>query len=495
MLVSKVYGDTSMDISQIRKLKPKLKKFLKRFDDCFPRKDTRAHLPTYVSGQLSDIPEKSVEPIAINSGVAPRTLQEFLSQHHWDHDRLRDQLQHIVRDEHSGPHPIGIIDETSDVKKGDKTPGVQRQWCGSVGKKENCLVTVHLGYAREGFHCLIDGELFLPESWSGDRPRCREAGIPDEMVYRPKWRIALELYDRAIENGLHFDWMTFDEGYGSKPDFLRGLTARHQRFVGEVPRSFTGWLEPPRVITRPFHKNGRGRGRKVPRLASGSPPARRVEELLDRREFGDQSWQRWRVKDGEKGPMIWEVKHARFTPKDEDGMPGEPMHLVVARNVLDPKKEVKFFVSNAAPETPVQALLLVGFSRWRVERCFEDQKSEIGLDQYEGRRYQGLKRHLILSCVSYLFLTRMREEFGGGKSGADGVPGAHGDRGADPELVAGPTPLGETAGANGGGDPADATAECVGSQEPHQGDAEEAASVRNQTHRTPSLCLGKDLAL
>ena len=99
MLVSKVYRDPSMDIPQIRKLKPKLKRFLKRFDDCFPRKDTRAHLPVYVSGQLSDIPEKSVEPIAINSGVAPRTLQEFLCQHHWDHDRLRDQLQHIVRDE------------------------------------------------------------------------------------------------------------------------------------------------------------------------------------------------------------------------------------------------------------------------------------------------------------------------------------------------------------------------------------------------------------
>ncbi|WP_044148777.1 transposase, partial [Singulisphaera acidiphila] len=119
-----------MDIPQIRKLKPALKKFLKRFDDCFPRKDTRAHLPVYVSGQLSDIPEKSVEPIAINAGVPVRTLQEFLSQHCWDQDRTRDRLQHIVRDEHAGPHAIGVFDETSDVKKGDKTPGVQRQWCG-----------------------------------------------------------------------------------------------------------------------------------------------------------------------------------------------------------------------------------------------------------------------------------------------------------------------------------------------------------------------------
>ena len=484
-----------MDIPQLRKLKPKLRKFLKRFDACFPRKDTRAHLPTYISGQLSDLPEKSVEPIAIDAGVAPRTLQEFLSQHHWDHDLLRDQVQHIVRDEHSGPHSIGLIDETSDIKKGDKTPGVQRQWCGSRGKKENCLVTVHLGYARDGFHCLIDGELYLPESWSEDRPRCREAGIPDDMTYRPKWQIALELYDHAIKNGIHFDWMTFDEGYGSKPDFLRGLSARGQKFVGEVPRSFTGWLDPPRVVTRAYRKNGRGRGRKVPRLAGGSRPARRVEELLEEPRFGAQSWQRWRVKDGEKGPMIWEVKHARFTPVGEDEMPGEAMHLMVARNVLDPKKEVKFFVSNAPPETPVSKLLLVGFSRWRVERCFEDQKSEIGLDQYEGRRYQGLKRHLILSCVSYLFLTRMRGEFGGEKSGPDGVPGSHGDRGLDPELVAGPTPATEAVGTDGGGDREDAREECSGAREPHQGDAKKAASVRHQTHRSPPLRLGEDLAL
>ena len=97
------------------------------------------------------------------------------------------------------------------------------------------------------------------------------------MVYRPKWKIALELYDHALKNGLHFDWMTFDEGYGSKPDFLRGLSARNQKFVGEVPRSFTGWLKPPRIITRAFHKNGRGRGRKIPRLASGSRPAQGFE--------------------------------------------------------------------------------------------------------------------------------------------------------------------------------------------------------------------------
>jgi SRSO17 transposase len=424
-----------MDANQIRQLRGKLTRFLGRFDDCFRRKDTRAHLPIYIKGQLSDLPDKSVEPIAVKAGVAPRTLQEFLSQLQWDDDGMRDRVQEIVRDEHAGAHAIGIIDETSYVKQGDKTPGVQRQWCGAIGKKENCVVTVHLGYACDDFHCLLDGDLFLPEAWSGDRQRCREAGIPDTVTYRPKWQIALEQYDRAIGNGLAFEWLTFDEWYGGKPDFLRGLSARRQRFVGEVPRSFTAWLKPPRVVTRPFRRHGRGRGRKVPRLAAGSRPARRVDELLRQRAFRDQPWQRWRLRDGEKGPMVWEVKHALIYPKDEHGLPGEPLHLIVARNVLDPE-EVKFFVSNAPPATPIQPMLLVAFSRWRVERCFEDHKGEVGLDHYEGRRYLGLKRHLALSAVSYLFLARTRQDFGGEKPGADRVPSAHGAGGVDPLLVA-----------------------------------------------------------
>ena len=116
-----------MDADQIRGLKPMLTRYLKRFDDCFARRDTRAHLPVYVGGQLSDLPAKSCEPIALSASVAPRTLQEFLSQHKWDESRMRERVQERVVRDHAGPHSMGIIDETSDVKKGDKTPGVQRQ--------------------------------------------------------------------------------------------------------------------------------------------------------------------------------------------------------------------------------------------------------------------------------------------------------------------------------------------------------------------------------
>jgi SRSO17 transposase len=424
-----------MDADQIRRLKPMLTRYLKQFDDCFGRRDTRLHFPVYIEGQLSDLDAKSCEPIALHAGIAPRTLQEFLAHYQWDEDRMRERLQRIVVRDHAGRHSIGIIDETSDVKKGDKTPGVQRQWCGTVGKQENCIVTVHLAYAVGDFHCLIDGDLFLPESWANDRSRCREAGIPDEVGYRPKWQIALEQYHRARANGVVFEWMTFDEGYGSKTPFLRALDQSEQRFVAEIPVNITGWIDPPKVTTRPY-RPATGRPRKTPRLVVGSQPARTVQDLLNHHPvLRNQPWKKHRVKDGQKGPIVWETKHTMLTRSDKKGLPAERWHLVIARNILD-KDEVKYFMSNAPESTPVQTLLLVGFSRWRVERCFEDQKQQIGLDAWEGRRWLGLKRHLILSSVSYLFLARVREKLRGKKSRTDRIPSAHRRRRAGVLLVA-----------------------------------------------------------
>jgi SRSO17 transposase len=483
-----------MDAEQIRQLEPKLDCFLNRFADCFARKDTRAHLGVYVRGQLSDLPEKSVEPIALAADVAPRTLQEFLSNLKWDEDQLSDRLQELVRTDHAGTHSIGLFDETSDPKKGDKTPGVQKQWCGRLGKTENCMVTVHLGYARNDFHCLLNGDLFLPESWASDRERCREAGIPDEVVYRPKWQIALELYDDARANGLHFDWLTFDEGYGSKPEFLRELSQRNQCYVAEVPRSFRAWLKAPRVVTRPYRRGGRGRGRRVPRLASGSPSTRRVEELLNAAELGDQPWKRWRIKESDKGPVVWECKHILITVKGADGLPGERLRLLVARNVLNPE-EIKYFVSNAPAATDLGVLLLVAFSRWRVERCFQDQKSEIGLDQYEGRRYLGLKRHLILSAISYLFLAQVRQEWGE-KSGVDGVPITPGDGDAGAVVVDDQRGgIGPSDRKDGSTDFADTATQCPGSGESYQDTNCGAGGPWHTTNRLATMFLGSDIAL
>lgn len=424
-----------MDATAIRGLKPRLNKFLNDFADCFTRKDTRMHLRTYVNGQLSGLQRKSVEPMALAGGVPPRTLQNFLSVLSWDHRAMRDRVAEVVCRDHAHPHAIGMIDETSDDKNGCQTPGVQRQWCGSQGKVENCIVSVHLAYATPEFHCLLDGDLYLPEDWSDDRPRCRKAGIPDDVVYRPKWQIALELYDRACANGVELEWLVFDEGYGSKPGFLRGLADRQQWFVGEVPTTFTGWITPPETTDRPYRKSGRGRPRHTPRLKAGSAPARSVAHHLDRSPvLRAQEWGRYHVKDGQKGPIIREAKHVMIFPKDENGLPGVPLHLVVCRNPLD--GEIKYFVANAPPETPTEILLVVAFSRWKVERCFEDGKQEVGLDHYEGRTWQGLIRHLILTSVSYLFLAKVHQEQREKKSGTDGVPGARGGLSPTDVLVA-----------------------------------------------------------
>jgi SRSO17 transposase len=425
-----------VDADTILELKPALTGYLHEFDDCFGRINSRQHLDTYVQGQLSDLQRKSVEPIAHAFGTPPRTLQEFLSLYRWDESALRDRMQQVVARRHSHPHSVGILDESSFVKKGDQTPGVQRQYCGAVGKKENCVVSVHLGYATPDFHTLLDGELYLPqESWDQDRNRCRAAGIPDDVVYRPKWQIGLGQLRRARTNGLRLAWMTFDEGYGGKPPFLRGLDELGQNYVGEVPANFVAWTKPPAVRYRRQAGPQAGSAPQRPRLKVKNNPPIEVRNIACYSPlFRRDDWQTYHVKDGHKGPMVWHAKRIRVWLKDENGLPTAPHHLLVTINATHPE-EVKYFISNAPPDTSVETLLLVAFSRWKIERMFEDGKDELGLDHFEVRKFISLQRHLILSCVSYLFLAEFHQAHRGEKSGPDGSPGPHGHRPAGPDLV------------------------------------------------------------
>jgi SRSO17 transposase len=484
-----------MDATTIRRLKPKLLKYLEAFSDCFGRKDTRGHLKTYVEGQLSKLDRKSVEPIALAAGIAPRTLQQFLNFLEWDQGQLIDTLQWLVARDHTSEHSIGLIDETSCPKKGDKTPGVQRQWCGATGKQDNCVTTVHLGYAVYDFHCLLDSELFLPESWSQDRPRCRAAHIPDDITYRPKWQIALELYDRARANGVSFGYLTFDEGYGGKPEFLRQLDARGQAYVAEVPRTFTGWLQAPRVTDRPYHKQGRGHGRATPRLVSGSAPAHSVEYHLNwTPALKDQAWTRFLIKDTQKGPVVWEAKHVLLIPKDEHGLPAAPLHLIVARNVRD-TSEVKFFLSNAPAETPVKELLHVAFSRWRVERCFEDQKTELGFDHFEGRSYLGLKRHQAITAVTHLFLSEVQQQLRGEKPGVDRLSGPHRDGRIGAVVGTGTIGRATDSRRRRGRNHLHPKTQRASTPVPHQNNKNKTGRTGNPTKQTASLRMGHELAL
>lgn len=403
-----------MTADQIASLGPALAEFLEEFADCFGRCEPRLKLAKYVRGQLSELPRKSAEPMALAVGIGPRSLQEFLASDEWDHERLRFHTQRLVARDHADEQALGIIDESGHPKKGTKTACVSRQYCGNTGKIDNCVMTVHLTYARfsDEFHTMIDSDLYLPKAWDEDRERCRRAKIPDDVVYRPKYEIALEQLDRARRHGLSFGWITADEWYSQKPAFVSGLESRQQRFVLEIPRNFGMWLHDPR------------------RSGTSAKP---VETLLRySKPLLTQAWRPYLVKDTDKGPMVWKVKAvACWLPRGE-GVVG-PYWLIVARNALNPD-EWKFFLSNAAAGVPLTVLLHVAFRRWPVERCLQDEKSELGLSHFEVRGYPALQRHLWMTQVSHLFLARETQRLRGEKSGAHLAATAPRDRRPGREL-------------------------------------------------------------
>lgn len=480
-----------MDANAILRIRSELTRYLKHFDVCFGRITARQHLDTYVAGQLGPLQRKSVEPMADAAGVPSRNLQQFLSLYRWDEALMRDRHQQRVAARFADPHAVGIIDETSFVKKGTHTAGVQRQHCGALGKRENCVVSVHLGYATPDFHTMLDGELYLPEeSWHEDRERCRAAGIPDEVVYRPKWQIALEQLRRARSNGIRFKWLTFDEGYGGKPPFLRELDAFGQNYLAEVPRSFRVWTRRPDVLHREHDRHRRmGRPAKLPRLKVKNNPTAQVQDLLTHSpKLREQAWENYRVKQGTKGPMVWQVKRLTVWLEGENGLPGAPHGLIVARNALDPE-EVKFFLSNAPVTTSSEELLLVAFSRWKIERLFEDGKSELGLDHFEVRKYLCLRRHLIVSCLSYQFLAEFHARHRGEKPTADDLPGPHGHGEAGADLDRQGPMFASVCRVNRRAVGPDPTPQCQGEQVPSQ---ENAASP---AHAWPSPSGHEDVSL
>ena len=392
-----------MTTEQIEDLGPAFTNYLQQFDLCCDYPQTFRLLGVYCHGLLSDLERKSAEPIALASGVAVRTLQESLRDHLWSFQQAQDVLRRDViatlaevpADE-SGT--VGIVDETSVVKKGTKTPGVQRQWCGAVGKMENGIVTVHLGVARGRYKTLIDSDLFLPASWASDRARCREAAIPDEMGHRPKWRIALTQIVNAMLAGLRMDWLTFDEGYGGKPGFLDGLDLLGLSYTGEVPCNFSCFSSQP--------EEGQS-GHRADDLARHSPL------------FHQQPWQEVTLPRQTLGEQTWKARMADVYVRRDDGGVAR-RSLIVARH--EPSGEVKYFISGGR-QASLQQRLGVGFTRYNVEHGFRVSKSELGFSHFEGRSYVGLMRHMTLCSVVLGFVAKQAAALRGEKSGGDGGAG------------------------------------------------------------------------
>jgi len=384
-----------MTEQEIAGLGPAFATYLGRYRSCFLQKRTAAHFDNYCRGLLSDLPRKTVEPIALEAGTAVRTLQEFLTTTRWDQQHMRDLLQRQLADAIAEMPTdtlgtVGILDETSCRKWGDETPGVQRQYLGCVGKVDNGIVTVHVGVAKGRFQALLDADLYLPKAWDADRERCRTAGIPDDIRYRPKWRIALDQLIRLDGNGIRFDWLVFDEGYGAAVPLLRALNLVGQRFVAEVPVNFA------------VADVKDGATRRADQRLRASEAKRGKRYRLTHRTVQDSVWRACTAK-------VW--------------VAGREQLLIVAIN--EATAEVKYFLSNAL-SSPVAQLLAVAFCRWNVEHSFRVAKQEAGLMHYEGRDYTGLIRHLMLALVVLGFVATQTERLRGEKSACEcgaGVPG------------------------------------------------------------------------
>jgi SRSO17 transposase len=398
-----------MTYEQVESLGPALGVFLEDFRHCFVRNPTFEHLKQYVSGLITDVDRKSIEPIALGAGVAPRTLQEFLSHLSWNESRAQAALHRRVADRPVAGVRIGVIDSSGYPKQGDKTPGVQPQWCGPLGQVANCVVGQHLlwtdNHPTNPLSCVLCSDLFLPQSWDQDRERCREAHIPDEVKHVPKWRMSIGQMERAMGNGVRFDWVTFDEEYGSVAAFWFELDRLGLWSIGEVKSTFHVWPTWPTCLS--LH------------AAHASKPVETVCKFSP--VFRDQPWQRVTIKDTTRGPMVWEVKAARVhlvVQPDPDHPKPRPTDrqywLIFAR---DPRtRQLKYFVCNAPVTMELLTMLQVAFARWHIEMWFERAKQEAGLDAFEVRTYRSLQRHWLCSMIAMLFLAEQTTRLRGEKS-------------------------------------------------------------------------------
>ena len=395
-----------MTNEHIASLQPALVLLLEQFRHCFKREKTLLYWKKYILGLMADLKRKSIEPIALAADVPVRTLQEFLTDFRWDHQRAEDTLQRLVADKHGCDDAIGVIDASSHPKQGLKTPGVQRQWCGQSGKIDNCVVGQHLLYTDNNptnpFSCVLASDLFLPAGWDTNRDRCGEAGIPDDVVHRPKWKIAVEQIKRVMCNGIRFSYVVFDEDYGQIPEFWFSLDRMGQRGIGEVRKNFLCWATPPHC-----------------RSLRAEHAPKRVDNLVQRSGvFTKQSWQEIKIKDTTRGAARWKFKLARVQLTNTSvgqSVPTDRRYWLIVAKCLD-HSEIKYFLSNAEATADPKKLLRVAFARWHVEKWFERGKQEAGFGAFEVRTYTGLIRHWLSSRVAMYFLASETQRLRGEKS-------------------------------------------------------------------------------
>ena len=402
-------GAAALTAEQVNDCSRRLHAFLPRYLALFTRSEQRDNATLILQGKLSGLDRKTSEPIANQAGVHRKPLQAFVGSAPWDDEAVMAEIRSHVREEWADPDAVLVLDSSGFPKKGTHSCGVQRQWCGRLGKVDNCQVGVLLAYACRHGHAGLDRQLYLPKEWDEDAERREECHVPEEIHYEEGWRIALGLLDRCGD--IPHAWVTGDDEFGRPSEFRAELSQRGERYILDVPcNTLVRDLE----ATPPQRKRKRGRKRKV--------PFERADEWAMRQPAS--RWKRMLVRAGEKGPLEVDAMTVRVQTR-QDGRVGPMERLVVTRTVEE-KPRTNYHLSNAEGGVRLEELVRGKSERQRVEQVFEEGKGEVGLDHYEVRSWVGWLHHMTLSLLALWFLALERGRVGGEKDTADGVAAAGG---------------------------------------------------------------------
>ena len=402
-------ADATVSTDDVRECRAHLTRFLRRYLPLFRRSEQRGHLAAFVRGLLSGLERKSVEPIARQAGIPRKNLQMFVGQGAWDDDAVMAELRRRRCRSTGRSHGVIVLDPSSFPKKGADSCGVGRQWCGRLGKVENCQLGVFLAYVSPRGHAPLDRRLYLPQDWADDPARREACHVPDAVVFRKSWEIAAELLARSGAEVPH-GWVVGDDELGRSAEFRALLRERSERYVLDVP---CNTLVRDLDIPRPTRRQGQ-RGRH--------PEVRFTRADAWAAGLAANRWTRLTVRDGTKGPLVVEAVATRVLTRQE-GRIGVEERLLVIRTV-GANPEVTYALSNAAPDVPPVDLVAARSVRHRIERVFQEAKGEVGLAHYEVRSWVGWHHHVTLSLLSLWFLILERQRLGGENPGGDGEPGA-----------------------------------------------------------------------
>jgi SRSO17 transposase len=413
--LDELLDDAEVPPGLLRGVLPRLETFLEPFVASLSRAEQRCNARHYVQGLLSDLDGKNAEAIAYLHDQERQALQKFLGQSPWDHLPLLDELTRQVGEELGEPDGILVLDPSAFPKKGTASVGVQRQWCGRLGKVDNCQVGLYLAYVSRREHALVDVRLYLPQEWAKDRTRRNQAGVPKRVRFHTRHELALQMLD---QHGtlLPHAWVTGDDEMGRCAWFRQELRTRQESYLLAVPSN----TKVRDLAADPPAGTGRGRPRRAPFV--------RVDHWC--KDLPAEAWETIAIREGQQGPVVVQATRALVQARTQGRVSDVAELLVVFREEqADGSWKHDFLLSNAALTTSLTEFARVFKAEHRIEECLQRAKGEAGLADYQVRTWEGWHHHQALSLVATWFLTQEARRGKNTDARADSTPTTSADRG------------------------------------------------------------------